>query len=641
MLGSVSMLAIPQKNPTTSVAVQIDSSLLASLPKHTNSTIDLAHVAKGLVPPTNHWFSGIALNKDPKAVFPLPLSFKPSGSNFSFGLPIVTATTNTITGGYNPAVVSGLDADRYLVSRYDSLSVTLQYQKAGADVGKLTVAEGTPFLSYEADRPQKLALPGFTAQSGGVYVKTIAKQQYAFVAPKVAYDGGSLQLQKGSNIVLYAVATGTTAADMASYAQPLTSVDVSYADGSAIKTQLRYNTKGGNGLYVALPGQNVTAAKAAGTYETIYGTLQLYKSAAISFSTPKIAPSDTLPLTRLTQSDKDTLKAQLVSDVANTNLQKTDSYFGGKELYRAANLYALANQLGQKDQAKTLRSALETDLSQWFDAKGSSVRDNRYFAYDTTAKGLVGVEASFGADQFNDHHFHYGYFLYTMAIMAHYDQSFANKYEPFVRLLAYDIAAPTSSASFPKLRVFDPYFGHSWASGYGQFDDGNNQESSSEAVNAWNGLALWAQARGDTALSAQASWQLSREFASAGQQWTAIDTSSNAFKGFNHQTVGINWGGKRDYATFFSAEPAAIFGIQLIPMNPAMSSVATQANRITSNLSTTVPDGNYDRQFGDYLLMYRALRDKSGALADAQKLADTHIDDANSRTYLLAWILSR
>ena len=41
--------------------------------------------------------------------------------------------------------------------------------------------------------------------------------------------------------------------------------------------------------------------------------------------------------------------------------------------------------------------------------------------------------------------------------------------------------------------VFDPYRGHSWASGPSPFASGNNQESSSEAVAAWNGLALWAR----------------------------------------------------------------------------------------------------------------------------------------------------
>ena len=50
---------------------------------------------------------------------------------------------------------------------------------------------------------------------------------------------------------------------------------------------------------------------------------------------------------------------------------------------------------------------------------------------------------------------------------------------------------------FPFLRNFDPYAGHSWASGHAKFGDGNNNESSSEAMNAWGGLILWGEATGD------------------------------------------------------------------------------------------------------------------------------------------------
>ena len=61
-------------------------------------------------------------------------------------------------------------------------------------------------------------------------------------------------------------------------------------------------------------------------------------------------------------------------------------------------------------------------------------------------------------------------------------------------LLAADIGSSAANGAFPDLRVFDAYASHSWASGTSPFADGNNQESSSEAVTAWTGLALWAQA---------------------------------------------------------------------------------------------------------------------------------------------------
>jgi hypothetical protein len=68
---------------------------------------------------------------------------------------------------------------------------------------------------------------------------------------------------------------------------------------------------------------------------------------------------------------------------------------------------------------------------------------------------------------------------------------------------------------------------------------------------------------------------------------------------------------------------------------------AAQIRRV---LAEAVPDGRYDVQFGDYLLMYRALAsraDAATALREARALPDAVVDSANSRSYMLAWIMSR
>ncbi len=70
-----------------------------------------------------------------------------------------------------------------------------------------------------------------------------------------------------------------------------------------------------------------------------------------------------------------------------------------------------------------------------------------------------------------------------------------------VKLLIRDIASPDhNDTMFPFLRCFDPYAGHSWASGHSRFADGNNNESSSEAMNAWSGVILFGEATGDRTL---------------------------------------------------------------------------------------------------------------------------------------------
>ena len=114
-----------------------------------------------------------------------------------------------------------------------------------------------------------------------------------------------------------------------------------------------------------------------------------------------------------------------------------------------------------------------------------------------------------------------------------------------MNLLAADLASQ-GNGYFPDRRAFDVYASHSWASGTSPFADGNNQESVSEAVNAYAGLSLWAQAVGNTDLAAEADWMLSLEARSSATDWLEPDVSG--FAGYGHRIVVLNWGGKRDYA---------------------------------------------------------------------------------------------
>ena len=190
--------------------------------------------------------------------------------------------------------------------------------------------------------------------------------------------------------------------------------------------------------------------------------------------------------------------------------------------------------------------------------------------------------------------------------------------------------------------MFDVYAGHSWASGTAPFADGNNQESSSEAVTAWTGLALWAAASGNAGLATEASWLLSSEAQSGLAYWTNVDRAQPVYQGFDHQVVALNWGGKRDYGTWFSAEPAAMLGILVIPMSPASTYLAGDPAQIEANVAEAT-GGKFDQKFGDYLLMYSGLAgedQRRAALERARDLDAQWIDDGNSRAYLLAWLMS-
>ena len=620
---------------------------VGSVPQRSVAPMPTARLAKGLVPPTNRWFSGLVFGAAPQPVFPLPLSFGLTGTGFAFGVPPVKTSADGITGEYTPAVTIGNASTSSEVTAYDEASVTIAQKAAnGTVLGTVVIAEGSPVVSYTAAADGTVNLgQAFSSSGGGLFAATAGGSSYGLLT-KGSVTGTTVHLTKGQTAVWFAAPHGSDVARLAPHVSALRSVSLSDSvAGGQASTTLTYHSVGAS-LIATMPHQRValTTPKSCGLgdFPSIYGTIALCAGPTLSWNSPRIAASSSLDASRLTDADKSTLRAQLAQDVRATKPLPTDSYFGGKALYRLANLLSVAHDAGDASAASALQKQLGSALERWTSPGGCTTRSSQCFVYDPKAKGIVGLTASFGSDQFNDHAFHYGYFLYAAGVAARYDPSIISRIEPVMNLLAADVATSGSSSSFPQLRTFDPYAGHSWASGYAPFADGNNQESSSEAVDAWNGLALWATVTKNSGLKDTATWMLSAEAASARAYWTNFDSGASVYSGYQHGVVGINWGGKRDYATWFSADPNAKLGIQLIPMSPASGYLAGDSKRIARNVAEAAPSG-YDVQFGDYLLMYSSLQGRSAAtaaLAAARTLPEKFIDDADSRSYLLEWLMT-
>ena len=531
------------------------------------------------------------------------------------------------------------------MTAYDTLTVTATYTSAaGSALGSVLLAQGSPFITYTAATAQTIPVePVFKQQTGGVYTSTVAGHEYALVVGGGATvdTAGKVSLKAGSTLTVYATPDKATAASLATAAaNPVIGGSVTHSTvGDLVETKLNYKTRTGAATVIApMGGQKIVGGTpTAGSYQSIYGTMPLYSGSSVTTSAPLATPSGELDLSKLSIADKATIVAQIRKDAAAIDFSADDTYFGGKYLYRATNLMTLAEQLGVTDVAKSLRTKLTAQLTMWFDPKGCATRSDRCFVYDPAIHSMIGLKASFGSDQMNDHYFHYGYMLYAAAVVSKNDPALAKKIAPVVDLLAADIASPQASANFPQYRNFDPYSGHSWASGTSPFADGNNQESSSEAVNAWNGLALWEQVRGNAGGYDQARWMMSVEANSAKLYWTNTDLS--AFPAFTAKMVALNWGGKRDYATWFSPAPSAMLGIQLIPMGPYAQYLAGDSARIKANLAAAASTG-YGVAFGEYMVQYLALADPAAARAQLGNLP-TEIDNGTTRSYVLAWVLSR
>lgn len=347
------------------------------------------------------------------------------------------------------------------------------------------------------------------------------------------------------------------------------------------------------------------------TYETVRGTM---KTIAGSSFTTELTYSGILPyMPDYTEGDADeqaVLKGYLQDYITNFsgnyfgNYEGTgDTYWDGKGMNRLANAMAAAYAAGEKASGDSMFNALKDRLEEWFTYSGSS--DSTYFYYDKEVGALFGFPQSYNSvDQINDHHFHYGYFIYAAAQVAFRDKDFASDYGDVVKQLIYDIACPernSSSSKYPYLRNFAPYEGHSWASGHANFDMGNNQESSSEALNAWAGIILWGEATGDTALRDLGIYLYTTEVSAVQNYWydTDEDVLSDAYRykvqindlgtlnkdnaEVANNSAAIVWGGSYTYATWFSANPLHIQGINLLPMNPTCFYLAGNKKYIKDN----------------------------------------------------------
>ena len=157
----------------------------------------------------------------------------------------------------------------------------------------------------------------------------------------------------------------------------------------------------------------------------------------------------TYPLTTITWNSPhgigsqhlDEVKAALVGDV-ELDVVAGDPYFGGKQLSMLARLALIADEVGDVNMSRTYRGRLKGHLEAWLEGREGGLR------YDQTWGGIVSEENSFGNRDYNDHHFHYGYFLYAYAAVAKEDPAWGTAWNDKILMLVRDIAEPSGADPF-------------------------------------------------------------------------------------------------------------------------------------------------------------------------------------------------
>jgi endoglucanase Acf2 len=393
--------------------------------------------------------------------------------------------------------------------------------------------------------------------------------------------------------------------------------------------------------WTALVGD--AAGPEIGSYESVRGRMSLRASDGfdVEYPFPGVLPA--LPV--LPGSDVEALRA-LVRRDAEGGSHARDTYWAGKELGRLATLQGLARQLGLDPESAALQTRLRTQLEAWFDGRFDPADPSTggAFLYDQRWGTLIGYPSSYGsAAALNDHHFHYGYFLRAAAAVGLRDPAWlgADRYGPFVKLLARDVASGRrGDDAFPFFRNFDPYAGHSWAAGDGVAGDGNNQESSSEAMAAWTGFVLLGEITGDRALRDLGAFLYASELAAIEAYWFDV-TGANFPPSYPAEVVPMIWGGKGAYGTYFSGEPEHLYGINWLPYHGGSLYLGRFPDYAKRSYDALVrARGSTDwKTWQDVVVMYRALSDPTDAARQWSALAPTVGPEAgNARSNVAQWI---
>ena len=375
------------------------------------------------------------------------------------------------------------------------------------------------------------------------------------------------------------------------------------------------------------------------SYPSVRGEMKILKGNAFETKVPIHGLLPTLPREGI--ADADAMKAFLKEESKKFNQTYKDTYWEGKDLGKWSSLAGIADLLEETEIRNLFLTEIKTRLESWFTTH--SKEDAPLFFYEQNWGTLIGSKPAYGSDnQINDHHFHYGYFIRAAAEIARWDPAWARKWTPMVELLIRDIASnDRNDPLFPYTRCFDWYAGHSWASGHADFGDGNNQESSSESLNAWYGLMLWGEATGNQAIRDKGLFLFQTERTAIEEYW--FDVSGNNFpENYPHQALGMVWGGKGAYATWFSGDLDCIHGINWLPFTPASLYLGRSQEYVGSTfrhlLDKRKGGSDLNTGWGDLLLMFGALEDPPYAADSLKKRPQSLIEAGNSSAFLHHWV---
>jgi endoglucanase Acf2 len=635
--------------------------------------------------PTNQWYSSLVFSDTPENLFAQPLSVRPTPAGLELALPrkevVPTERRDTeIRYPHRDAITfapTAFEPGRAMLAEASDWAIGIALGR-DADRFDATVAHGCPYAWLRVGRGNlRVRLPAPTqrrqAPDPRMLVLQVLGTAYALFGPtgvqweEISDREWVARLPPGRGYVAVAGLPDDSEATQAlllrhAYAM-LTGTRVDWAvdrDSGEVVTTFTATTQALEGsedtpllgLYPHHWHDNPHVAGRLGpAYDTVRGRLRLLAAHGFRTTTRYTGfvpwwpglPEDTPRLEEL----REVMRSDLRNARRMLLVEGEGPYWQGKGLLRLLKMLDVCEQQGDREGSQRLLGLLKTRVEEWF--SGSDRR--RYFHWDREMGTVVAYpEEYFAVVQMNDHHFHYGYWIRAVAEIALRDPAWAarGRWGDMVDLLIRDIAfTERGSADFPFLRPFDPYEGHSWASGIGLGEHGNNQESSSEALNAWAGLILWGEIQGDAALRDLGIWLLATETEAVRHYWFDVHGLVLAPE-YRNVDVSMLFGARYAHNTWWIDEPRQITGINLLPMTTVSTYFARDPGYIRRNLAALVEEQKIWAARGkrmdppdiwqDIFAKYQALADPQAGLAAWNRWGAVELGD--SRTHTLHYLLS-
>jgi len=596
--------------------------------------------------PTNQWWTSALTGPGTETIWTHPLAVKAGDAGLQVSSAPPKASANSVVTPFIPALTAGSGVSGVHVTGYGAFHVVLRADLKGGGSVDATLVQGSPllYLRFHA-APAALTVTGELKVLGGGDTTSIvvAGQRWDVLAIGGGWrQEGDTLTAGGDQVAIARVpdgvdATAWDAAIAGSAGDPVvkTTAAMAYdgAAGTVTQTLTAEHASGKPGVWALLPHQSANLVRQekpfAGTFPDALGLLSLVRAKEVQIRVPMPGLLTGAPAVALPDAAKSAIVADLDRDLADPP-GAGGSYFGLKELGRLATIAEVAQSVGATAQRDAALGKLRPQLVDWLTYSGPS--DSRYFAYDKTWGGLIAVPAEFGSNDYNDHHFQYGYLVRAAAVLGQSDPGFLRDYGNLVDLVVHDYAG--GSAGLPAFRAFNAYAGHSGASGFAPFADGNNQESSSEAVAAWEAVARWGVVRHDDALTRFGVTHYALEAATARMYW--LGEGIKRLDGYAHTSAGMVWDAKIDYATFFDPKPESVQGIQLLPLTfgSLYRADPKAAAARTAELEKAV--GGAPRVWGDLFVADLALTDP--AAARKRLTPDLPREESTSRGLVRYWV---